>query len=40
MQFTVPYIRALSTVTGNVPNRPEEKCQQYIDINTQENDGL
>lgn len=41
MQFTVPYIKALSTATGNLPNVPqEEEDEQFSDNNTEESVAL
>lgn len=35
MQFTISYIKALSSVSGNVPNIPEEnENQEFNDIDT------
>ena len=36
MQFTIPYIKTLSSTTGNVPNIPEENENQEF----KENDDL
>jgi hypothetical protein len=36
MQFAVPYIKALSMATGNLPNVPLEEDQQFRDIDTEE----